>query len=406
MDVFVARQPILNKNQEVVAYELLYRSGNVNSFSDGVDGDTATSTVITDGLMTIGLSTLACGKKAFVNFTEKLLNDRVALMFTKNSLVVEILENIMPTQDILDSVKELKKNGYIVALDDFVFDPLYQPLIDLADIIKIDFIITKGIERKNVMKKISNKRIKFLAEKVETYEDFKQAVEWGYTYFQGYFFSKPVIVSGKDIRTTQVSISQLFSIINKRDAKFDELAEIIEKDISLTFKLLKYINEAGQYLTTSINSIKHALMIVGMNELKKWVVLVLVRGMGEGKPDIVTRTCMIRARFAEKISLLVNQGEKSSEFFILGMFSMIDVLMERKMEDVLKELPINEDIKRALEGNIGIFLDVFLLVKAYEIGDWNQTKKISGDFGIPMNILPKLYLDAVQWTDKVHTISN
>jgi len=406
MDVFVARQPILDRTQTVVAYELLYRSGNANSFTQGVDGDAATSSVITNGLMLIGLDSLACGKKAFVNFTENLLKSKVALMFPKESLVVEILEDIEPTEEIIEACRELKRNGYIIALDDFVFHPKYKPLIDLADIIKVDFILTQGEERRDIVRNISNRRIKFLAEKVETQEEFQQAIRWGYTYFQGYFFSKPIIVAGKDIPASQINMLMLFDRINQKEPDFDELAAIIERDLSLTFKLLKYINQAGQYMVTHIASMKHAIMVVGLKELRKWLSVVMVRGLGEKKPDIISRMCMIRARFAEKIGLKIKMKENAPELFMMGMFSMIDVLMEKSMTDVLNELPIAESVKSALRGEEGIYSNVYQLVLAYERGDWGLIGEIAALLKINERILPDLYIEAVNWTDQVYDMKD
>lgn len=406
MDIFVARQPILDRDQNVVAYELLYRSGSANSFTVGVDGDAATSSVITNGLMLIGLKSLACGKRAFVNFTENLLKSKIALMFPKESLVVEILEDIEPTEEIVEACKELKRNGYILALDDFVFHPKYKPLIAIADIIKVDFILTKGEERRNIIRTISNRNIKFLAEKVETQEEFQQAVRWGYTYFQGYFFSKPIIVAGKDIPAAQMNMLTLFERLNHEEPDFDELAAIIERDLSLTFKLLKYINQAGQYLVTHIASMKHAIMVVGLKELRKWLSVVMVRGISDKKPDIISRMCMIRARYAEQIGLKIKMKDRAPELFMMGMFSMIDVLMEKTMEDVMMELPIAEGIKDALAGKEGVYKDVFDLVLAYERGDWGLIGEIAARLNINERILPDLYIEAVNWTDQVYDMKD
>lgn len=401
MDVFVARQPILDRGQNVVAYELLYRSGNINNFTHGVSGDEATSSVITNGLMLIGLDNLACGKKAFVNFTENLLNNKVALLFQKESLVVEILENIEPTKEIIEACMELKEKGYEIALDDFIYDPKFNQLIELADIIKVDFTLTLGKERREIITKIKNRKIKFLAEKVETWEEFQQAVHYGYTYFQGYFFSKPVIVTGKDIPQALSNILLLFDKINLKEPDFDDLAAIIERDLSLTFKLLKYINQAGQYLTSHITSIKHAIMVVGLKELRKWLSLIMVRGLGEHKPDIISRTCMIRARFAEQLGVEMKLGDKTPELFMMGMFSMIDVLMEKPMNDVLDDLPIAATIKSALLGTQGKYNDIYNLVISYERGDWGKISKLSGKIGIDEKLLPGLYFGAINWTDQV-----
>ena len=404
MDVFVARQPIFDSKQNVVAYELLYRNNNTNSFSPGTDGDMATSDVLTNGLMLIGLDNMVGDKRAFINFTERLILEKVPVLFPKELLVVEVLETIEPTQEIIEACRELKSMGYIIALDDFVFDYKYQTLIDAADIIKVDFMLTQGPERERVISRIGSKKVKFLAEKVETQEEFEEAARLGYSYFQGYFFSKPVILKGKDISSTNISQLKLLEELNKKEPDFDVLANMIERDISISYKLLKYINYKGQYLISRISSIKHALMILGIKEIKKWIVLITMRGLGESKPDIIIRTCMIRAKLCEQLTSVGSMANRSAEAFIMGMFSMMDLLTDRPLGDVLKELPISEDVKRALLGEQGTMKTILDLAIAYEKGAWDIVHGLTAAIGIKPDSILRLYLNALQWVEEIYKL--
>jgi c-di-GMP-related signal transduction protein len=207
MDIFLARQPIFDKNQNVFAYELLYRDGTVNAYSAG-DADMASSNVL-NSLVLVGLENLTGGKRAFVNFTAELIRQGVATLFPRDQIAIELLENIKPSQDVIESCKALKKKGYLIVLDDFVYQEDYRPLVDLADIIKMDFQATPGILRRDIVKRLSNGRIRFLAEKIETIEEFQEALNLGYTLFQGYFFSRPIILSAQDISPLKMNYLQL-----------------------------------------------------------------------------------------------------------------------------------------------------------------------------------------------------
>lgn len=243
MDIYIARQPIFDKNQRVVSYEMLFRS-NKHNFYNSVDGNEATCNVISNTFLTIGIDKLTGGKKVFINFTEELLLNETPAMLPKEYLVIEILETVNPTKEVIKICKKLKELGYTIALDDFVFKPKFQALIQVADIIKIDFLETVGLERKKIVDKLSNFNIKFLAEKVESIEDFRDAVSYGYTYFQGYFFSKPEIISAHDIPINDYSNIKILQMIHNNNFNLKVMEDIIKRDVSISYKLLRLINSS------------------------------------------------------------------------------------------------------------------------------------------------------------------
>ena len=369
MDIFVARQPIFNRRQEVYGYELLYRSG-INTFYSCLDGDQATSEVITNSFLLIGLETLTRGKIAFINFTKNLLEDEIATLLPKEQIVIEVLQDIEPDGKTLRACRRLKELGYRLALDDFIYDEKFIPLIEMSDIIKVDFLTTDKKERRALVERIGRQKISFLAEKVETREDFIQAKELGYSYYQGYFFSKPLIIASRDIPSYKLTFIRLLQEIHKPEIDFDRLEKLVKTDVSLTYKLLKFINSILFGFYSEIRSIKQALAILGEKEIRKWLSLIALQSMGKNKPDELMVTALCRARFCELVASRVGLGERSSDLFLLGMFSLIDAFLDQPMAKILDALPIAEEIKLALLGRENRFQEVYALVLTYETGNY------------------------------------
>ncbi|MHB9093190.1 MAG: EAL and HDOD domain-containing protein [Eubacteriales bacterium] len=402
MEVFVARQPIFNRQQKVYGYELLYRLGMDNFYNNPAgDGDRATSEVIANSFLLIGLDALTGGKRAFINFTENLLKNEVATILPKEVVAIEILENIEVDDKVVNACIKLKKLGYPLVLDDFVLDERFKPLVELADIIKIDFMECDIREKMDVIRRFGSEGVQLLAEKVETTEMFKEAFEMGYSYFQGYFFSRPIILTGQDIPGYKINYLQALEEVNRPEMDFDRLEGIIKRDVSLSYKLLKYINSAAFGFRSKIDSIKHALVLLGIQEIKNWVSLIILRGMGEDKPDEITTSSILRAKFGELIAPKVGLQERSSDLFLMGMFSMIDALISRPMTDILDELPIAEDIKRALLGKECHYRDLYELILAYEKGNWEEFSALAARIKLDEAEVPKIYLQSLAWANQV-----
>jgi len=316
------------------------------------------------------MDTMTNGKKAFVNFTRKLLLDQVASIFPKDLMVVEILEDIEPDDEMVSACKKLKDLGYLLVLDDFVFAPGYENLINLVDIIKVDFIQTQGTERGTVIHDVGASRIEYLAEKVETQEDFEQAVDLGYSYFQGYYFSKPQIIAGHDVPAHKLNYLQILNEINQPEVDFDELEKVFKQDLSLSYKLLNYMNSVHFGFKNKIRSIKHALSLLGIDESKKWLSLFALQIIGKDKSEELLSMSLIRANSCEMIAPLIGCKNRASELFLMGLFSMIDALLDQPLEGILAKLPLADDIKKALLGEKNQMREVFELVVNYEKGDW------------------------------------
>ena len=301
MEVFLARQPILDRFNKLFAYELLFRDSERNTYQ-GEDGDKATIDVIKNTFTNIGIEKVTGNKKAFINFTENILKSDIFEVLPPKSVIIEILEDIEPTGEIVELCRKLKKQGYVIALDDFVYSEKYLELFEIVDIIKVDFKITKGSERKNVINQVNSSRIKFLAEKVETIEDFNEAVTYGYEYFQGYYLSKPLMISGKKIAENKAIYIQILKEINNENFSIESMENLIKRDVSLSFKLLKLINSSYYSFTSEIKSLKQALALLGEKEIKKWLYLIVFQTMGENKPEVIIIDSLTRERFAEIIA--------------------------------------------------------------------------------------------------------
>lgn len=401
MDAFVAKQPIFDDKQQLVAYELLFRKGSEAAFC-GIDGDVATSEVICRSFFSMGMDSITGGKRAFINFTDNLLLKEIPLLLPKEQVVVEILETVQPSRPILEACKKIKDAGYTLALDDFVFEPRYRPLLALVDIVKVDFQLTKGRERQTVMKRVNRPNIKFLAEKVETRQEFEEALRYGYSYFQGYFFSKPVLVKSHDIPSSRFQQLQVLQQINHPEIDFDSLQALVRQDVALTYQLLKLINSSVFGLKEQIRSVKHALVLLGKRELVKWMSLMLLRGMGDESKRELLLASMIRARFAELLAPKLRLEKQASELFMMGMLSLVDVFMERPLDDIMTELPLSQDVKRTLLGQTTVFSSIYELICSYEKAHWEDVFLLTAKMRIPPSQAASMYQQAVEWSEIVY----
>ncbi len=394
-DIFVARQPIFDKENKVIAYELLFRNSYDNKYMNQ-NGDNATLDVI-NNLYTLGIDNVTNGKIAFINFTENLLNEDFIALLPPDIVTIEILETVDPSDKIIMECKKLKKQGYTIALDDFVFDEKYINLVKFADIIKVDFSITKGFERKAIIEKINSNNIKFLAEKVETIDEFNEAKALGYSYFQGYYFSKPTILSGKNIPQDKFINFKILKELNNKDLSIEGLHKLILLDVSISFKLLKLINSTAFSLKNRVNSIIQAISLLGEREIKKWIYVVLIRSLGENKPNELINYTLIRAKFAELLSIKMGLKSKSYDSYITGLLSFIDVILDQPIEIIVNDLYLSDEVKDALLNKQNTLSSIIKLIAFYEKGLWNNVDFYSNKLNITKHDLSSCYFESLNW---------
>ncbi|MBC8060326.1 MAG: HDOD domain-containing protein [Clostridiaceae bacterium] len=396
MDVYVARQPIFDINNNSIAYELLFRNSLENKYT-GNDGNAATLEVINNTFFTIGLNNVLDGKKAFINLSESLLKADFITALPPEHVVIEILETVEPTTEVIERCKELKNKGYILALDDFVFYPKYKKLLEIVDIIKVDFTITIGAARKQVFRLIKNKRIKFLAEKVETKEEYLEAISYGYTYFQGYFFSKPEILMGKDIPLNKMIYLRLIKELNSKEFHVDKLEALIVKDVSIAYKLLKMINSSAFGIKNKVTSMKLAIAMLGEKEMVKWLYMLVVRGISLDKPQELITLSLERAKFCEQLAILSNNNQIAFDAYLTGMLSTMDAILNLPMEKILDELSVGDDVKLALTEESNTLGIIYRLVKNYERGDFDSVITLGDDLHINQSDISDTYFNVLRW---------
>ena len=394
LDAFVARQPIFNRNNKVVAYEILFRSSHENLYSNN-DGDKATLDVIINTISTIGIDVVTSGKKAFINFTDKLLKDGTATIISPQIVTVEILEDVEPTDEIIMACKELKRLGYTLALDDFIFDEKYKTLIELADIIKVDFKLTKGEERKKVFELVNSKKVKFLAEKIEDLQEFEEAVAYGYSFFQGYYFSKPIIISAKEIPSYKFVGLKILQELNKSDIDIKKLEKFILRDVSLSYKLLRLINSTAFGLKNKVSSIKYAISLLGEIQIIKWLYIILIKDIGKDKNDELLNNSLIRAKFLE---LLSKKTESAAyDAYITGMLSLMDTILGRPIDEIVRELYLSIEVNNALLGGDSKLGSLLKLAVCYEKAEWDKVIGYSSELSINSGEVTEAYIQAIKW---------
>ncbi|MEH7255458.1 HDOD domain-containing protein [Neobacillus niacini] len=406
MEVFVARQPIFTRKKEIFAYELLYRNSQNNSFPD-INGDMATTDVIINSYLNIGINELSDGKPCFINFTEKLLQSGVPTFFKPDEIVVEILETVEIGIELVNICKELKGKGYQIALDDFILNnnnKHFFSLIKYIDIIKVDFRNTTD-EIRHVIESVSLKyNIKLLAEKIETIEEFESAVGKGYVYFQGYLFSKPAIVSTRDVPEYLQNHFPIIQLLSNDDPDLNEITWLIEQDLSLSYKLLKLVNSPAFRAINKINSIKQAVVRLGVKELKKWLYLLSIRGNvsdnSEWTREILNKS-LTRAKMCESIAKHKSQQKESSSYFLTGLFSLMDILLGLDMDHILKLMPLAANICEALKGKSNQLNEVLDLCITIEIGDWQDFDYWCERLKIEDRFALSLYNDAFKWSKSI-----
>ena len=404
-DAFIGRQAILDLQKSVYAYEILFRSGLKNAFDPNLDGNVATQSVMVNAMLNFGMKKLVSNRKAFINFTEKNLLSRAPKLLPPNSIVVEVLETVQPTPEILEAVRDLKDAGYKIALDDFVLLPGYEPLINMADIIKVDFRMTTDPEERANLRKVLPPQVRLLAEKIETEDEFRQAVEDGYVLFQGYFFCKPVVLHQKRLTNNELSRIRLLKEVNRPNFDFNAITEVIAADTNLVHKLLTYINSVGIGLSNHVSNLRQATVLLGSSGIRSWVTLISLQTFSEDKPSELFTLSLLRAKFCELIARRLNRRDLTPDTgFLLGMFSLIDVLLNQPMAEVLKEITLADELNAALLGEDNDLRRLLDLVISYAQGDWSSVAACCEHEHIPLGEISPIYDEVLEWYNKLQSV--
>ncbi|MCK4865360.1 MAG: HDOD domain-containing protein, partial [Gammaproteobacteria bacterium] len=353
----------------------------------------ATTIVMLNALTEIGLDQLVGNQPAFINFTYDFLVGEFKIPNLPNQLVLEILEDIKVTDELVTAVQKLSDSGYLIALDDFIYHDNMLPLIEIADIIKIDILQLDEQGLREHVKKLRQYDLRLLAEKVETQEQYELCTELGFDYFQGYFFCEPKIVEGQRAPSNRITIINLLAQLQDPEVHIEKLEELISQDLALSFRLLKYINSAAFALQREVNSIHHAIVMLGLNTIRSLANLMLMSNIDD-KPHDLLIIAIIRARMCEELALNFDKKMKDT-FFTAGLFSVIDALMDSSMEDVVAQLPLSPELKNALLKQEGVIGEALKCCLAFERADWKAVQFQDLD----ATVIQKSYFNAVIWSN-------
>ncbi|WP_165310889.1 EAL and HDOD domain-containing protein [Vibrio ziniensis] len=392
---YIARQPILDADRKTFGYELLFRDGPKNTFPE-IDPDKATSMLLSDHFLSTHYQTLG-NHIGFVNFPYQSLVNLVPTLFPSDSLVVEVLEDCEPTAELLGAIKKIAKQGYSIALDDFVPSKEWQPFLPYVSYIKFDIRIVPIAKASVFISKLKGSKIKFLAEKVESYEEFEQAKKAGFELFQGYFFSRPEVIQRKALQPTFLTIVQLCKEIAKEEMDYKELESLIARDLSLSYKLLTFVN-ASSIVSSKIQSFKQALVYLGEQRLRQFISLVAIASTDSSKPNYLYGLSIQRARFCQLAWCKSGQRGDSDLAFLTGMFSLLDCLLDQSIETIVDIIPIDETVKTALTKGEGSLGKILSLSKAYEHAAWDQVSTLADSLNLNDAVLSQCYDEALQWS--------
>ncbi|MCE2572550.1 EAL and HDOD domain-containing protein [Motilimonas eburnea] len=397
---FIARQPILNTQKKVIAYELLFRDSAENIFPD-IDSDDATKKLVSDNVLNVGFDKIADEKTCYINFSKQAILQQLPRLLSKNNLVIELLEDIEPCESLLEEVIALHRLGYQLALDDFHYHTQWLPYLPYISIIKFDIRLSSFEEIRKVIAFTRQYDIKYLAEKVETLDEFEQAKTLGVEMFQGYFFSRPEIFKQKALAPSQLVVLELLNEIAKPDLNFNRIEGIFVRDVTLSYKLLMFVNKQIKSNAKPIASFKQAAVYLGEQQLKKFISLVATSLSKQDKPSELYLMSVIRARFCERVFTEVNPND-AQQAFLTGLFSLLDSLLDQPLTALLAEVQLNAAITQALTERQGPLGHCLNCIEHFEHGRWQQISESGQLIGLKQEQLAQIYLESLSWAKTFH----
>jgi EAL and modified HD-GYP domain-containing signal transduction protein len=397
--IFVARQPIFDAKERVWAYELLFRKSGHASTADVAEDNLATASVIADGFA-LAFSGMDKSRKAFINFPQRLLLDDSVFALPKEICVVEVLETVTPTPEMLAALQNIKSRGYILALDDYVGQPGYEDILRMADIVKVDVLGMTPERLREVSTGLRRYGCHLLAEKVEDRPTYELARQLGFALFQGFFFSRPETMTGSKVPTPVIAKMRLLRALSGDDFDVRELTKIISSDPSVSYRLLNFINSAAFSLRANIQSIGQALTLLGKQQIRQWFLAVIISDFdSSAKVQEAAYSSLLRARYLESMGKLHRSpGVRAETLFLLGLFSKLDVLLAQPMNKLLQNIPLDKEVEAALLSKPSPYWAWLSLVEDIEIGNWEDVFQFLDARGLDREASAANYADAIGWT--------
>lgn len=395
-DIYLARQPIFDGAGNVYGYEILHRSGPRNLFIP-IDTDVASSVSVDRAAMGVGLESLTEHRTAFVNVSRRVLIEEIYTLLPPERTVVELLETVTPDPGVVEACHRLKSYGYRLALDDYNGDPSLAELLAIADIAKIDVQQPSAERALAALHGERRRGLLLVAEKVETADMKTDAIARGFDLFQGYYFCRPEMVHSKDVPPAKLNALRFLVEVCRDDVSFERLEEIFRQEVSLSTRLLRYLNSAGVGWNREITSLNHALRLVGLKQLQKWGAMMGVVSLSADQPEELTVTSLSRARFAEHIGVFIGRTGRELEFFLTGLLSLIDAMVGRPLHEILSGMTVSDSVRDALLGSGSELGRALVAVTAYERGDWETVEAFVGAHALEGNRLRDAYASSLTW---------
>jgi EAL and modified HD-GYP domain-containing signal transduction protein len=396
--LYAARQPILGRTSQLEGYELLFRGGPENRF-DCPDADFASAATIEQSATAFGLDGIVGDRRAFLNFTRRALLMGYHRMLPPERTVIELLENIEPDREVLDACRAMRAEGYRVALDDYTFRAESEPLLDVVDVVKVDLRLAANACDPRRLERLHGRKLQLLAEKVETHEEHRAALGAGYQLFQGYFFCKPQMIETRDLPPNKLTSLRFMAEMSREDVSIDKIEELFRHDPALTVRLLRYLNSAAFGWRHEIDSLRHALAVIGVRPLRQWALMIGMLRLGSDRPHELSLTALSRARFAERIAPPSGLQEHQGELFLGGLLSLVDTMVGRPLPEVLSGLAVSERVRAALLGREGPLAPPLTLVSAWQTGDWASVESARRACPVDDRSLGEAYVDSLAWAE-------
>lgn len=392
-NIFIARQPIFDADLNVQAYELLFRDEDT-SVANISDGNMASSQVMINAFLEIGIDTISDNRISFINLTRDFIVGQLPLPVVPGAVVIEILEDITVDDELVAALKNFSAQGFSLALDDYTFTDDKKPLFEIVDIVKIDIMDCDRDTLVADVRALQKCNVKLLAEKVETREDFELCQSLDFDFYQGYFISRPEIIQGQALKPSRISLLKILTMLEDPNCDISVLEKLISQDVTVSYKILRILNSAFFGFGRKIDSVKQAVVFLGLKSIRDWFVILALTNIDDKPRELIVLT-LLRARMMQ--SLADKMGLNSDTCFTTGLFSSIDAIMDQAMHAVLKDLPLSSEIANALvkqEGELGALLS---LVLNYERGNWSQ---VAG-CGISAADLSSAYLESMAWATEL-----
>lgn len=386
----LARQPIFDRQLKVIAYELLYRNDDRDE-ADFLNGDQATCQVLLNNYTSLCDKGAMKRVPAFINITRELILQQNIPQALNKQIVLEILEDVTIDAEVIAAVAQLKADGFRIALDDFVYRDDHLPLLKHVDIVKVDVLPLSTEQIQEQVEKLSSHGVTLLAEKIETVDKLYECVDMGFKLFQGHFLSKPQIVKGKKVSTNSLSMLELLQDLHNPDVTASDIEARIIKDPVLTYKLLRIVNSAAYSLSQTVESLNQAIVLLGLDQIRKWATLIALSS-DQDKPEELARTLLARGRMCEMLAESMNYPN-SSGYFMVGMMSEINALLDMDMDSMLEEMPLHNDLKLAISKHNGSMGQVLEATLAYEHGEWDRLH----EFDIKDTFYEAAYRHSINW---------